>query len=153
MKKTLMYVVIIYGLIIATLSLTSCLPEKSDKTKVANDIPLRQLVNVNNISEKLSGNYFLIGGSIKGSSTEIQKIKMYGLVDDSYKYIELDLESVRIKIDTSITKPFLRIEYYSQEGKYKDNYISENDSWIPRKFTIHTPEKYLPENLLPIQVY
>ena len=129
--------------------LNSCIPEynyyKSDP------MPLRQLVKSDDTTVSGRAAFFLIAGNASYSEGVSSKIKMYVLVNSSYKYLEYDLEEVRIKIDNSITVPYLTIEYSSEKPK-SNEYLTNMTLYGNDKVVLNTPEEYLPTQLLPIQI-
>ena len=73
-----------------------------------------------------------------------------GKVGGFYRMIEFNFEDVRIKIDNTIDNPYLYIKYYNDE-EVSIPYLL-NEYYYINSFVIVCPEKYLPEQLLPISL-
>ena len=111
-------------------------------------LPLRQMVQTTETTKHSSGSFFLLfGGYSSGSTTEL-KVKVFADVGDYYKFIDMDLEYVRIDIDNSVKDPYLTIKYTHDEALDIER-LTKPYLW-KRIFIIHCPEKYLPKKLLPI---
>src|SRR5690554_6719166 len=122
MKVFLRWLGIIIGMIILT---QACLPK--DKHYKTNKLPLRQLVNGSNTTRSATGWFFIAAGGHSGRETKTDYIKMYALVNGSYKYLEYNMRSVRIAIDNTITTPY--IEVYGKCECMGINADEKDDEW------------------------
>ncbi len=141
--KTLFKLILILGLF------TSCHYSTKD-IYITESFELRQLVNDQHKTTSSNGSYFLIAASWNSSTKKENKVKMFAKVNDYYKYIECDIENIRIKIDDSIKKPYVQIQY-KDYGKKSNEDATEYIDWGKTLF-LTCPEKFLPEKLLNIQL-
>jgi hypothetical protein len=132
------------------LSLSSC-DTRPFKHQKSDKIELRQLVKTTEISKNATASYFLILGSASYSENSETKIKLMGKVHGLYRLIEFNFNDARIKIDNSIDKPYLYLNYTSK-NKVPTGYLLSQSSWYVTTYVIVCPEKYLPEQLLPIRL-
>lgn len=140
--KNLLYITLL------VLSLFSCdFPEK--KYGKTENIYLRQLVKTDEVTKSGSASYFLVTGSASYSEDVETKIKLMGKVNGFYRLIEFNFEDVRIKIDNTIGRPYLYINYQDY-NKLSVAKLLTYDRYSIRSYVIVCPEKYLPEQLLPI---
>lgn len=126
------------------LSLMSCEPKK--EYRESSTMPLRQLVTNSLISETKSSSWFFLSGSSKTTINEKQFIKMYVLVDGSYKFQKFEIADLRLRIDNSIKTPYLTIGYFSNR-LYSDEYLLDSPYISNIKYILHIPEDFLPEYL------
>jgi hypothetical protein len=142
--KNLIYITLM------VLGLYSCnIPE--EKYQKTENIYLRQLVKTDEVTKNTSASYFLVMGSASSSEEVETKIKLMGKVNGFYRLIEFNFLDVRIKIDNKIDKPYLYINYRSYE-KYSVAELLGYRYYDIRSYVIVCPEKYLPEQLLPISL-
>jgi hypothetical protein len=59
------------------------------------------------------------------------------------------IEQLRVNINNKLVKPDLKIHY---KGSKETNSYVVNDTYNIEFYVINCPEKYLPENLLPIKL-
>lgn len=137
-------------LIILGLIMTSCEPER--KQFLTAKMPLRQLVNSINTTTKADGWFFLVSGGYSSSAQTKSTIKMYALVNGAYKFLEFDMKSVRIHVDNSVTAPYIVCYYSSNRNRVISDETVTNHLFLIDKVVLHTSEKYLPEQLLPINI-
>jgi hypothetical protein len=116
---------------------------------------IRQIIkSVRTVKESnSSGSYFIVAASYSSSGTERveTRVNMFINGGNGFQFVSIDLENIRIKIDNTLTKPHLSI-------KTKFSWLPELSELIrihrvrPEMFTItiHCPEKFLPERLLPL---
>lgn len=143
--KNLIYIIL---LVLGLFSCDRIVPQnKYYKTK---NIYLRQLVKTDEVTKSGSASYFLVMGSASYDERVETKIKLMGKVGGFYRMIEFNFEDVRIKIDNTIDKPYLYIKYYNDE-EVSIPYLL-NEYYYINSFVIVCPEKYLPEQLLPISL-
>jgi len=137
-------------IVLAIFALFSCARKESSyfDRRITEKIELRQLLTRQETSSYTQGSYFLIAGSYK-SKTEIKNtVKMFGLVNGSYRLIEADLNKIRIVINNKIKTPYIKISYY-------DKLLTTEKALIADDYTqyyIYCSEEFLPETLLPINL-
>jgi len=124
-----------------------------DKTS---NLELRQLVNLSeeNTNTSRSGIFF---STYYSHSEDRDYVKVFAKVDESYRFLKLPIEVIRIKLDSTVMNPYIVINYsYSsnKDEKYSDSFILSDDNYDTYidDYTIVCNEKYLPEKLLPIDV-
>lgn len=122
-----------------------------DKRFQTDNLELRQLVKTTDTTKSEHGAFFLLAGGYSSSENVNNKIKMYALVNGSYKYLEYDVSDVRIKIDNTVKTPYLVISYRNDK-KVSDERITGRPHWYSGRIVLVTNEYYLPEQLLPITI-
>lgn len=139
-------------LILGVILFTSC-KNLTTKDYVSSKMPLRQLVKSVDTSKQSRGSYFLIAASFQSSEVKVTKVKMYVLAEGIYSYQEYNISDVKIKIDDTIKIPYLYINYKNTQ-KLNDLTILDpvNQLYITPLIVLVCPEKYLPEQLLPINI-
>lgn len=133
---------------ITALLLTSCGERYTDRHTTK--IPLRQLVKSETKETYSSASFFLIAGSASSGTYTTTDVKAMGAVDGEYRYLQMDFQKVRIKLDNTVKIPYVIINYrddHAEDINYLLKYEYNIDS-----YTIVCPEHYLPEHLLPIQL-
>lgn len=135
------------GLLVG-LFLIGCGPGSIDRH--TDKIQLRQLVNKELTETHTSGAFFLVAGSVNSDSETKTVVKLMGEVNGEYRFMQFDFEKVRIKIDNSITTPYVILNYIDDHDISIDSLLEY--SWALKSVTIVCPEQYLPEKLLPIQL-
>lgn len=122
-------------------------------------LPLRQLVNNTSVEKHERGSFFLVAGSYSKTEKEVTKVKMFAGVDGSYRLIEVDISKIRIHIDNSIKKPYIKIavDQYSDMNMRRIKTDSEATdatvvSYLLQGIHIYCSEELLPEKLLPIEL-
>ena len=136
-------------LLLTVIIFSSCNEESTTKNRQTSVLELRQLVNRTETTKETYGYYFLIGGSINSTESTETYVKVFAKVDGYFRVISIPIEYLRVNIDNKLTKPNLVIKYYG--SKYTDSYVANNFRYI-NHYIINCPEKYLPENLLPINL-
>lgn len=150
---------ILLGLILLSVMLSNCehVPSKVYET---NSFQLRQLVNKETVSTKSESSFFLISGSYISETQREETLKVFAKVGDSYRFIEISLEDIRIVINDDLNKPEIQFVYegYGVHGDKRssdntaiEDYRNKYSSHV-KAVTIYCPEKYLPEKLLPIEL-
>lgn len=135
------------GLLVG-LFLIGCGPDYTERH--TDKIQLRQLVNKELTETHTSGAFFLVAGSVNSDSETKTVVKLMGEVNGEYRFMQFDFEKVRIKIDNSITTPYVILNYRDNHDISIDSLLEY--SWALKSVTIVCPEQYLPEKLLPIQL-
>jgi hypothetical protein len=113
-------------------------------------------------TEKSSGGTFvLFFATYHSQEKNMDVIKVFAEVDGLYRFIEIPMELVKVKIDNSITTPYVQIRY-SFDGTgpiWRSNTKIVEDIASGRlghltltDYVITCPEQYLPERLLPIDI-
>jgi hypothetical protein len=135
-------------LLVAIVLLTSCGQPYTDRhTK---KIPLRQLVKSETKETYSSASFFLIAGSASSGTYTTTDVKAMGAVDGEYRYLQMDFQKIRIKLDNKVKIPYVIINYHDKKAE-DINYLLKYEYNID-SYTIVCPEQYLPEHLLPIQL-
>jgi hypothetical protein len=62
----------------------------------------------------------------------------------------MPIEDIRIEIDSTLQKPFVRLKYFSRVKVNPDKLLS--DDYVHITYEIVCPERLLPEKLLPINL-
>lgn len=127
-----------------------CKEPNPEKDQHSEKIYLRQLVNKDITETHTSGLFFLVAGSMSSTTESNPVVRVIGNVDGVYRFMEFDLEKIRIKIDNSVKTPYIVLNYTDNEVIKTDRllkYTGYLDS-----ITIVCPEQYLPERLLPIEI-
>jgi hypothetical protein len=136
--------------IVLVLTLFAC-DRPSEKYYYSEPIKLRQLVTDTTTEKYSSGSFFLVGGSYSSHEETMSTIKVFGRIGGYYKFIEMDMTEIRIKINDSLTEPNIVVRYYNNRElsmeKLTSSYCYERNMFI-----INCPEKYLPKKLLPIEL-
>lgn len=140
-------------LLLLTLGITLLSCEEDYKYFYSDQIELRQLVKETTTDKYSHGSFFLIGGNYANGETQTTTIKVFGKVDGLYRFIEMDMEDIRIKIDNNLTKPNIIIRYWWHKKVSIDNVLNNHDYYGYNViYIINCPEKFLPEKLLPIEL-
>lgn len=142
MKKLIIIVMVFTSL--------SCVrkEESYNDRRITEKIQLRQLLTRQETSSYSQGSYFLIAGSYKSKTESKNTVKMFGLVNGSYRLIEANLDKIRIVINNKIKMPYIKISYY-------DKLLTTEKALIADDYTqyyIYCSEEFLPETLLPINL-
>lgn len=138
-------------LLILTLGITllSCKDEK--KYFFSDEIKLRQLVKETKTEKYSHGSFFLIGGGYSNGEIETTTVKVFGRVDGLYRFMEMNMNEIRIKIDNKLTEPNIVIRYWWRK-KVSTDYMIDDYHDYHSIYIINCPEKFLPEKLLPIEL-
>jgi hypothetical protein len=148
----------IFIMITLSVLLISCSDSSDNYFKSqTSPLKLRQLVNTNERESTSSGNAMLFFASYHSEEKNIDYIKVFAEVEGSYRFLEIPMEKIRVKLDSSSQIPHLLINYnyYRQkEKKFSDNDICDDNSYAFNitDYTIVCREEYLPEKLLPINI-
>lgn len=144
MKKLIVILVVVL--------FSSCKLEESEEYKYRQTsvLELRQLVNKVETNKETFGSYFLIGGSISSKESTDVYVKVFAKVDGYFRVINIPIKELRVNINNKLVKPTLVIKYWDE--KLTDSYVLDYRSYSIEYYIINCPEKYLPENLLPIKL-
>jgi hypothetical protein len=134
-------------LLIAIVTLSSC---EGPTPRHSEHIPLRQLVKSETRETYATASFFLIAGSASSGTYTTTDVKAMGAVNGEYRYLQMEFEKVRIKIDNSVKIPYVILNYNDVSATDTD-YLLKYEYHID-SYTIVCPEQYLPERLLPIQL-
>jgi hypothetical protein len=125
-------------------------------------LKLRQLSNVSKTEKSADGSAFLFFASYHSEERNADYVKVFAEVDGEYRFLEIPMEGVRVKIDSTVKVPYVQIDYtYSDFIKHQYSNTQVCEAINPRniyalvdivKYVIICPEQYLPERLLPIDV-
>ena len=73
---------------------------------------LRKFKTVTEEGYRMSGSYFLIAGSVSGGTYKNNKVAFsFQLPDSTYAMSELELGDIRIRIDSTIKKPYVTFHW------------------------------------------
>ena len=117
------------------------------------NMPLRQMVQSNERIEESSASFFLLTGSYNKQDYEKSSIKVFANDKGVYKYINIPINQLGIKIDNTIDKPYLYISYKNKrtdEVRTVEQLI--NGYYYIERYVVVCPEVYLPEKLLKIEL-
>lgn len=134
-------------LLFAVTALISC---EGPTPRHSEHIPLRQLVKSETKETYATASFFLIAGSASSGTYTTTDVKAMGAVHGEYRYLQMDFEKVRIKIDNSVKIPYVILNY-EYEHNVDIDYLLKYEYHVD-SYTIVCPEQYLPERLLPIQL-
>lgn len=98
---------------ILLLTLFSC---RSNDDKVGDMLrgnhELRKFKTTTEEGYRMNGSYFLIAGSVSGGNYRNNKVTFsFKLPDSTYAMAELDVGDIRVKIDSTITKPYVTFNW------------------------------------------
>lgn len=137
-------------LLFLLLGVTALLSCEGPERRHSENIPLRQLVKSDTRETYTTASFFLIAGSASSGTYTTTDVKAIGAVNGEYRYLQMDFEKVRIKIDNSVKIPYVTLRY--TDYSYRDiDYLLRYEYNVD-SYTIVCPEQYLPERLLPIQL-
>ncbi len=140
-------------ILLSAFLLLGCAQDKKEKYFYSKTIKLRQLVKQTTVDKYSRGSFFLIGGSYSSGEIENTSIRVFGRIGGLYRFIEMDMEDIRIKIDNSLAEPNIVIRYWSHDTVSMRELIYEGYSrYYNVVYIINCPEEYLPEKLLPIEL-
>jgi hypothetical protein len=137
-------------ILITAVVFTSCAKKEEDsyKARKTSVLELRQLVNKTETTKNTYGSFFLVMGSVQSNESTESYVKVFAKVDGYFRVITIPIDKLRVNIDNTLEKPNLVITYSDRE--LTDSCVVEES--YNNKFIISCPEKYLPENLLPIEL-
>jgi len=111
---------------------------------------LRQLIKETESKDISTTSFFLVGASHSEYNENVTTVKVFAKVGYTYRFIEMPIEDIRIRLDNNIKVPYIRIAYRNEHVLGNEWLL--NDDWISKRYIITCPEKYLPEKLLPIEL-
>lgn len=111
----------IFGIILTALLLISCRGDPKQKTE---PIYLRQINTSSSMITKSSGSFFLLVGSYNSESKMTYRLQALGGINGEYRFLNLDMNHVSFKLDSSATTPYIVVEYerYEPYSNIVDNY-------------------------------
>ena len=145
----------LFVILLSVVFLFSCSFPEGRYEKTSN-LELRQLVNLSETESSSVGSSSLFFATYYSHEEDMDYVKVFAKVDGTYRFLKFPLEKIRIKLDSTVMKPYIVVHYHysnSEDKKYSDgSVVSDNyDVWIDN-YTVVCHEKYLPEKLLPIDV-
>lgn len=119
---------------------------------------LRQIANVTKTEKSASGTFILFFATYHSKEKNTDVVKVFAEVDGLYRFIEMPISEIKIRIDNSISSPYIQARY-SRIGK-RPIWYSNTDvidrintrDLLLTDYVITCPEQYLPERLLPIDL-
>ncbi len=73
---------------------------------------LRKMMEKTEVNSKISGSFFLLGGSFSGETEEITSVKFaWKMNDGTYAISSLPLEKIRVKFDETATTPTIKFRW------------------------------------------
>lgn len=91
--------------------------------------------------KRWSGSYFLIGGSAGGGTYTSTDVSFsFQLPDSSYAMATLPFQSIRVKLDSTITKPYVTFKW---DRSRTDN-IQSIMKWNVKHMVVHCKEEDFP---------
>lgn len=112
---------------------------------------LRQLVKSNKVETTSGGSFFLIAGSYSSKTEEKPVVQVMAKVEGEYRFLEMEMEKIRIRIDSTCKTPYIILNYYDNEESSASHLLSHPD-WYVNSYTVVCSEELLPEKLLPIEL-
>jgi len=112
---------------------------------------------VNETEKSSNGSAFVFFATYHSQEKNIDYVKVFADVDGSYRFLEIPLQKIRVKLDSVVTTPYIEIHYhYSSHKKlnFTNSNICDDDRYrfTIQDYTIVCSEQYLPEHLLPIDI-
>ena len=141
-------------LAIVTLGIESCTIEGGSSLsseRKTEPLYLRQLVKSNKAETSSGGSFFLIAGSYSSKTEEKPVVQVMAKVKGDYRFLEMEMEKIRIRIDSTCKTPYIILNYYDTE-EYTPSYLLDYPKLNIRTYTIVCSEELLPEKLLPIEL-
>jgi len=113
---------------------------------------LRQLVKEEKTTKNSSGSFFFVVGEYRNSEKKELVVRVFANTEIGFRYFEIPLRKIIIRIDNSIPKPYL--QFYDRIDIEDDLYFFITCTFCGKYDGIYLicPEKYLPEQLLPINL-
>ena len=149
---------ILLGALLILMLIIGCESPKAPKSyNITDKLELRQLVSDKDEVISSRGSFFLIAGSYLSDKSYKETVKVFAKVDGSYRFIEADLKQIRVHILDSLDKPYIRLEL-TDEGEGNNTEIIDRvgidlkHDWNDYLLHIYCSSKYLPENLIPINI-
>jgi hypothetical protein len=84
-------------------------------------IYLRQIKTGYETTTKASGSFFIVFGSYHSETITDYKLRALGKYHGEYRFVDLDINRVSFKLDSSVTTPYIVVEY--------EEYQPYEDSW------------------------
>lgn len=141
-------------LAIATLGIASCTVKGGSSlssNRKTEPIYLRQLVKSNKSETSSGGSFFLVAGSYSSKTEEKPVVQVMAKVEGEYRFLEMEMEKIRIRIDSTCKTPYIVLNYYDYE-EYSASQLLRQPDWSINSYTIVCSEELLPEKLLPIEL-
>ena len=115
MKKLLLIICVLTSLLVGC---SYERPESPIGKALSGTHELRKFKVVNKTKSKISGQYFLLAGSINGETTQETKILFsFKLPNGDYGMGELRMDEIRVHIDSTITTPYVKFRWvYGEYG-------------------------------------
>lgn len=120
-------------------------------------MPLRQIANMSKTEKSTDGTFILFFATYHSEEKNIDVVKVFAEVDGLYRFIEMPISKIKIRIDNSISTPYIQARYF----KMGTNPIWRSNTTVMDNLGTHLsltdyiitcPEQYLPERLLPIDI-
>lgn len=137
--------IFVIAVLVGTLS---CETGEEWGTYRTNPIELRQLVKTTETKQNFNAGFFLIMGGVSSSTTQELSIKVLAKIDNSYVFLDMPMNIIRIYIDNSLTRPNIQLEYRGEKGQSVDYILHHHFV----NYIINCPEQYLPEKFIPIEL-
>ena len=110
-----------YILVLSTL-VFSCQPTESTNTSIPaleGKHELRRFKTTTESGERWSAGYFLIAGSAHGETYSNTKASFsWKMNTGEYAISEIELSRIRVRIDDSVSKPYVTFEYTKRKSYY-----------------------------------
>lgn len=120
-------------------------------------MPLRQIANMSKTEKSADGTLILFFATYHSEEKDIDVVKVFAEVDGLYRFIEMPISKIKIRIDNSISTPYIQARY-TRMGKspiwFSNTEVMDgiNIRFTLDDYVITCPEQYLPERLLPIDI-
>lgn len=137
-----------------TLGITSCTIEGGSSLssdRKTEPLYLRQLVKSNKVETSSGGSFFLIAGSYSSDTKEKPVVQVMANVEGEYRFLEMEMKKIRIRIDSTCKVPYIILNYYDTEECSISQLLRHSD-WYVNSYTVVCSEELLPEKLLPIEL-
>ena len=121
---------------ILLLTLFSCgenyVPEDIETGKILRgNHELRKFKTVTEEGFRMSGSYFLIAGGMSGGTYKNNKVAFsFQLPDSTYAMSELRLGVIRVKIDSTITRPYVTFNWDRSSSKNLEYIMSYDVNYM-----------------------
>lgn len=142
---------ILFQLATFSFIISSCIETPNRTDRKSEPLYLRQMVKTSEEKSSTSGSYFLIAGSISSNREIVNEIHVFAKIGNSYRFIKMPMNEIRIRIDSSCRIPYVTLNYYDYEKKSVEELLAHQHYEVIY-YEIVCSEEFLPEKLLPINL-
>lgn len=140
-------------IIITTLLLIGC---KDDPKRSTERVYLRQMNVGSNMTTTISGSFFVVFGSFDSQSKMTYKLRGLGQIGGEYRFLDLDLNKVSFKLDSTTTTPYIVVQYQNHKTydlKEDFDLLFSSPAWIDyTKYIITCHPDLVPQQLSQVRL-